>query len=537
MAYVPFTNLPQQFFDNLGNPLVSGTLYAYLAGTSTPTNMFSDNAGTVAGTSVVLDSRGEPTTFKLIWLDSTKNYKFILKDSTGTTIWTIDNIPAGVNAADVNYTPAGSGAVTRSVQTKLRETVSVKDFGAVGDGTTDDTAAIQAAINAAGTTREVHFEAGVYLINGTLTLTDSHVLIGAPTVQFFDLRYVTNYPGTKLIQGTASNDVIRITVSTTANKSLVSHIRDIAIQGSFVTGGAAGAHGISLVGDTTATMNNAQLLWERVSVTRTAGRGISLYGPCYGSRLSELWAYNCGLAGIYVSAPSPGDATSEVLADGWHAFNNGTAATATNADRCGIFCNARGSSWAGIRWSGTGNKGFGIWVTGSSGFDLIAPTAESNDGLVTGATAAQIYLGSYVAGGVLDGITGCVVTAPTVSLGASNSYGLVISDSANFSSVIGYRGFDSTTADDIYISSNADFTTLVNCRLVEGLTDLSATTARINCYVGAAAQNRMSNIPTSFFGGTPIAKPTVTGAKGGNAALTSLLTQLAALGLITDSTT
>ena len=40
-----------------------------------------------------------------------------------------------------------------------------------------------------------------------------------------------------------------------------------------------------------------------------------------------------------------------------------------------------------------------------------------------------------------------------------------------------------------------------------------------------------------FYGTTPAAKPTITGAKSGNAALTSLLTQLAALGLITDSTT
>ena len=41
----------------------------------------------------------------------------------------------------------------------------------------------------------------------------------------------------------------------------------------------------------------------------------------------------------------------------------------------------------------------------------------------------------------------------------------------------------------------------------------------------------------SFFGGTAAAKPTVTGSRGGNAALASLLTALAALGLITDSTT
>ncbi len=40
-----------------------------------------------------------------------------------------------------------------------------------------------------------------------------------------------------------------------------------------------------------------------------------------------------------------------------------------------------------------------------------------------------------------------------------------------------------------------------------------------------------------FYNTSPIAKPTVTGAKGGNAALTSLVTQLANLGIITNSTT
>jgi len=57
------------------------------------------------------------------------------------------------------------------VQSKLRESVSVKDFGAVGDGVTDDAAAIQAAIDAAALVGgTVLFPVGTYLANSPINL-------------------------------------------------------------------------------------------------------------------------------------------------------------------------------------------------------------------------------------------------------------------------------------------------------------------------------------------------------------------------------
>lgn len=59
----------------------------------------------------------------------------------------------------VNYNQGGTGASTRTVQARLQDYVSVKDFGAVGDGVTNDTAAIQAAMSAS---KNLYFPDGTY---------------------------------------------------------------------------------------------------------------------------------------------------------------------------------------------------------------------------------------------------------------------------------------------------------------------------------------------------------------------------------------
>jgi parallel beta-helix repeat protein len=76
----------------------------------------------------------------------------------------------------VTFLAAGTGAVQRTALTKFRDTVSVKDFGAVGDGVANDTAAIQAALSSGATS--VHITAGTYLVTG-LTVAASCTIYGS----------------------------------------------------------------------------------------------------------------------------------------------------------------------------------------------------------------------------------------------------------------------------------------------------------------------------------------------------------------------
>lgn len=82
---------------------------------------------------------------------------------------------AGKGAALVAFKQSGAGAVTRSLLDKLYDTVSVKDFGAKGDGTTDDSAAFTAAL-AAG--NEVFVPYGTYNV-ASVTIPQNKRLVGA----------------------------------------------------------------------------------------------------------------------------------------------------------------------------------------------------------------------------------------------------------------------------------------------------------------------------------------------------------------------
>ena len=101
------------------------------------------------------------------------------KIADGTIVDADVNASAGIVASKLAFTQSGTGATARTIDSKLKDTVSVKDFGAVGDGIADDTAAIQVAVTAAISLRKaIFFPSGTYLVTDTINLPEFTQIYG-----------------------------------------------------------------------------------------------------------------------------------------------------------------------------------------------------------------------------------------------------------------------------------------------------------------------------------------------------------------------
>jgi len=98
------------FLSSTGQPLAGGLLYTYQAGSSTSLTTYTTVNGTVANSNpIVLGTDGR--TPNEIWLTQGYSYKFVLKDSTGSTIATYDDI-YGILGTVPSVTPIPSGVIT-----------------------------------------------------------------------------------------------------------------------------------------------------------------------------------------------------------------------------------------------------------------------------------------------------------------------------------------------------------------------------------------------------------------------------------------
>ena len=169
-----------QFFGDNGRPLSGGKVYTYNAGTTTPRAVYTTSAGTVAHANPIeLDAAGRVPSGGEIWLEDSVSYKFVLTTRQNVTVGTWDDVTgnasgifpvlaASSGSSLLGFIQAGVGAVARNAQSKMRERVSVEDFGAVGDGVTDSTVGIKACLDYAIPLGVPVEFGGTYLVSGAL---------------------------------------------------------------------------------------------------------------------------------------------------------------------------------------------------------------------------------------------------------------------------------------------------------------------------------------------------------------------------------
>jgi hypothetical protein len=168
------------FTDIDGQPLEAGYIFigtANLNPITNPISVFFDAALTQPAVQPIRTIAGYPSnagTPARLYVNS--DYSIQVQNKNGSVVYSSPTaterysgvVISTLNADQVIYDPPFSGAVQTNAEVKMSEVLSIKDFGAVGDGVTDDTAAIQDALD---TGKSVYVPDGNYLVTDTLTCT------------------------------------------------------------------------------------------------------------------------------------------------------------------------------------------------------------------------------------------------------------------------------------------------------------------------------------------------------------------------------
>jgi hypothetical protein len=254
---------------------------------------------------------------------------------------------ASINSTAVPFTQSGTGAVTRNVDSKLKESVSVKDFGAVGDGTTNDTAAIQAALTSS--TTSVFFPAGRYRVTSNLTRSGHTYLYGETmTSSILQMEGTSSFVYTGGTAGdeynTSQLQIERLSFEcpTYAAKAVVDIswtggsggtsktliIRDCEITGTNSAGGFV--EGIKLTNARNVTIDNVRILGDRDAAPILSGTGVAIYGSSdpVEIMLDKVQVYFC-TTGVDIQGPTEGVYITNCTVI---ACNTGVAATSSTLE-------------------------------------------------------------------------------------------------------------------------------------------------------------------------------------------------------------
>ena len=195
------------------------------------------------------------------------------------------------DASVVAYDPPFTGGVITNVEAKLAQYISVKDFGAVGDGVTDDTAAINTAVTYANSVGGgvVTFPSGTYMVNASGTTTGIQLKTGV----------YLNLTGAKLkALSFNSPDYRLVWIQEQGNCGVIGG----EIEGDKLTTTAtstdAQGHGIYII------LNCANVTVQGVKVYNCYGDGIYTGRLCTGTKITNCVLTNNGRNNISVVSSS-----------------------------------------------------------------------------------------------------------------------------------------------------------------------------------------------------------------------------------------
>lgn len=467
----------QQFFDNNGVILSGGKIYTYAAGTTTPAASYTDHTGaTPHANPIILDSAGKVPGGQ-IWLIDGSEYKFVIYTATDVLLNSYDYITTSQTVNIANAT---------------------------------DYASFSAALASAPADWPILTGYGGMYLPGWSAVDPGHILTTAMLPSLAQGRapfFIINNPSSAdLIAGYAAGLYIHIGDNPTA------------------TPAAGDAVAITT---TINNINGRTHLWGSNTIALQDPSGLDGMVRAAEFEVNNVKGFNA----------DPFSGTAPYRKNGIEIVGHGSSTYKITAALTVWANNTTGSGWfdQGLVLSRVASKGIrfiknpgGSSDTGTAfSVSAISDESDSNATLSVSGTHGSIIdlsgapsYSQFILGKPSDQTVISIANNANYDVGISlNSGSSAAQDNfIDFSDrgTVKWR-LSKNDGNDFFITHDPFGTPSTAIRFEPG------GTTKIEGYVG-------------FQGSAPIAKPTVTGSKGGNAALTSLISALASYGLIQDST-
>lgn len=342
--------------------------------------------------------------------------------------------------------------------------LDVKAYGATGDGATDDTTAIQAAVNAIPAAGGVVFvPPGVYLISGPINL-NAFVIVRGVGYQGTEIRAKSTFSGAAMIQNLTQDGTQQFvgieSLYVNANKSVATvpigiklstigqptYLRDVAV-------GSATGNGIVVDGGSVG--GAAGFLLDNVWVSSCNDHNIVLQGELYDAVLQNVTSefQAAGKAAIHLNGTASGIGRRAIRLHNIHTEFSGASSYGVLIES---FINVLVDTLLYVGSTGTGDL---VRINGlaadtnqiilrnlmTSGGAALANMVNDTTRSVTITTSLTTFVREYTTGGAIYGATEVI----NGNLQISNNVGLLVR-SADATSI---NGIGVNSSDELVVGS------------------------------------------------------------------------------------